>query len=424
MYPPLRGSGRRRAVITGVGVVAPGGVGTRAFWDLLASGRSATRAVTRFDASQCRSQVAGECDFDPLSHGLAPTQVLRLDRAAQFAVVSATEAVAGSGLDLAALDPGRAAVVLGCSAGRAGAPSPEYIAPRRWDGDRFHEPAPGAGGRPLRSTAAELAALLGAEGPARVVSTGCTSGIDAVAHAAELVVDGVSDVVVAGATEAPLSTVMFVCFDLIRATSTRNDDPAAACRPFDRDRDGLVLAEGAATVVVEELAHARRRGAHVYAEVAGFATRCAPPSACDAFDPDGRELAVAVGAALHNARVEPSAVDYVSAHGTGSPQDDVYETRALKRSLGEHAYATPVSGIKSMIGHSLGAVGALEIAGCLLALEEGVIAPTANLHEPDPRCDLDYVPLQARERRVDTALSVGSGFGGFQSAMVLRRVIS
>jgi minimal PKS ketosynthase (KS/KS alpha) len=399
--------GRRRAVITGVGVVAPGGTGIRAFWDLLGSGRTATRAVSHFDASRCRSRVAGECDFDPVQHGLSASQVRRLDRAAQLAVAASREAVTGSGLDLAAVDPSRAAVVLGCSAARTGAPAREYIAGHR-RGDRAFMAPP--------STAVELTLTLGATGPARIVSTGCTAGLDAVAHAAELVVDGIADVVVAGGTEAPLSTVMFACFDLIGATSLRNDEPERACRPFDRTRDGLVLAEGAAVLVVEELGSALRRGAHVYAEVAGSATRCEEDGA------DGRELSVAINSALRHARVDPGGVDYVSAYGSASQLDDVYETRAIKRSLGQHAYSTPISGVKSMIGHSLSAAGALSVAGSLLALEEGVIAPTANLYEPDPLCDLDYVPLVARQRRVDTVLTVGSGYGGFQSAIVLRRV--
>jgi act minimal PKS ketosynthase (KS/KS alpha) len=216
-----------------------------------------------------------------------------------------------------------------------------------------------------------------------------------------------------------LSPITVVCFDVIRATSRRNDDPAHACRPFDKNRDGLVLGEGAAVLVLEELEHARRRGAPIYAEVAGFASRCNAYH-MTGLKPDGREMAEAITAALDQARVSPDDVGYINAHGSGTKQNDRHETAAFKRSLGQHAYRTPVSAFKSMVGHSLGAIGSLEIVGCLLALD-GVIAPTANLTEPDPECDLDYVPLTAREQNVDTVLTVGSGFGGFQSAMVLCR---
>jgi act minimal PKS ketosynthase (KS/KS alpha) len=223
----------------------------------------------------------------------------------------------------------------------------------------------------------------------------------------------------AGATDTPITPIVVACFDAIRATTPRNDDPAHASRPFDGSRNGFVLAEGAAVFVLEERERALRRGAHVYAEVAGYATRC------NAFHmtglkADGRELAEAIRVALDEARLDPTAVDYVNAHGSGTKQNDRHETAAFKRSLGAHAYETPVSSIKSMVGHSLGAIGSVEIAACALAIEHGVVPPTANLHEPDPECDLDYVPLEARELPVDVVLTVGSGFGGFQSAMVLR----
>jgi act minimal PKS ketosynthase (KS/KS alpha) len=269
--------------------------------------------------------------------------------------------------------------------------------------------------------AAELAYLVNAEGPATVVSTGCTSGLDSVGYAADLIAEGSADVMITGGTEAPLSPITVVCFDVIRASSTRNDDPEHACRPFDKTRDGLVLGEGAAILVVEELEHARRRGAHIYAEVAGFASRCNAYH-MTGLHPEGKEMSDAINAAMSQARADTTDIDYINAHGSGTKQNDLHETAAFKRSLGQHAYNTPVSGFKSMIGHSLGAIGTLEIAGSLLAFEQGLIPPTANLHEPDPECDLDYVPLVAREKKVDTVLTVGSGFGGFQSAMVLSRV--
>jgi act minimal PKS ketosynthase (KS/KS alpha) len=414
----------RRVVITGLGAVAPGGVGVKNYWDLLTSGRSATRRISAYDPSPFRSQVAAEVDWDPQAAGLSPQEIRRMDRAGQFAVVSAREALADSGLEVSALDPGRIGTTLGSVVGCTTSLEREYRVVsdggRKWNVD--HDYAVPDLYRHLvpNSMAAQVAHVAGAEGPAVIVSTGCTSGLDALGHAAELVREGSADVMIAGATEAPISPITSASFDAIHATTPRNDDPEHACRPFDRTRDGLVLGEGAAVLILEELESARARGAHIYAEVAGFAARC------NAFHmtglkPDGREMAHAVDSALDEARLDPTAIDYINAHGSGTKMNDRHETGAFKASLGDHAYRVPVSSIKSMIGHSLGAIGALEIVACALAMEEGVVPPTANLHEPDPELDLDYVPLTAREHRTDAVLSVGSGFGGFQSAMVLAR---
>ncbi|WP_409493545.1 beta-ketoacyl-[acyl-carrier-protein] synthase family protein [Amycolatopsis sp. cmx-11-12] len=413
----------RRVVITGIGVVSPGAIGVKCFWELLSSGRTATRKISFFDPSNFRSQVAAECDFDPIREGLSPQLVRRSDRATQLAVVSAREGLRDSGLDLEALDPTRTGVVIGSAVGCTMGLEEEYAVVsnggREWLVDHTYAVPHLYGYFVPSSIAAEVAWEVAAEGTVSMVSTGCTSGIDAVGQATELIQEGAADVVVAGATDAPISPITMACFDAIKATTPRNDDPARASRPFDRTRNGFVLGEGAAVFVLEEMDHARRRGAHVYAEVAGFASRC------NAFHmtglrPDGREMAEAIRAALAQSATAPEEVDYISAHGSGTTQNDRHETAAFKRSLGAHAYRTPVSSIKSMIGHSLGAIGSLEIAACALAMQHDVVPPTANLHEPDPDCDLDYVPLQAREHRVDTVLTVGSGFGGFQSAMVLR----
>ncbi|WP_055587538.1 beta-ketoacyl-[acyl-carrier-protein] synthase family protein [Peterkaempfera griseoplana] len=414
----------RRVVITGLGVVAPGGVGVKNYWELLTAGRSATRTISFFDASPFRSQVAAECDFDPKAAGLSPQEIRRLDRAAQFAVVSTREAVADSGLDLSALDPGRVGTSLGSAVGCTTSLEREYVVVsdggRKWNVD--HEYAVPELYRHFvpSSMAAEVGFAAGAEGPAAVVSTGCTSGLDSLGHAVELIREGTADVMIAGATEAPISPITSACFDAIHATTPRNDDPEHACRPFDRTRSGLVLGEGAAILVLEELEAARARGAHIYAEIAGFAARCNAYH-MTGLKPDGREMSQAIDAALDEARLDPTSIDYINAHGSGTKMNDRHETGAFKKSLGAHAYETPVSSIKSMIGHSLGAIGSLEIAACALAMEHGVLPPTANLHEPDPELDLDYIPLVAREKQTDTVLSVGSGFGGFQSAMVLAR---
>ncbi|POM23497.1 Actinorhodin polyketide putative beta-ketoacyl synthase 1 [Actinomadura rubteroloni] len=419
-------TGRRRIAVTGIGVVAPGGTTRKAFWQALTEGRTATRRISLFDPGRLRSQIAAEVDFDPLAAGLTRQEVFRNDRFIQFALVAADEAMADAGLDVAgdALDRDRLAVCLGSAVGASTRLEEEYVVAsdggEHWLVDPafatdflYHALVPS-------SLAAEVAFRFGAHGPATVVSTGCTSGIDAVGHAARLIEDGAADVVVTGAADAPVTPISMACFDAIRATSARNDDPEHASRPFDATRDGFVMGEGSAVLVLEDGEHARRRGAHVYAEIAGYAGR-SNAYHMTGLRPDGAEMAVAITAALDEARLDPSAVDYVNAHGSGTKQNDRHETAAFKRSLGDHVYRTPVSSIKSMVGHSLGAIGAIEVAACALAVEHDVVPPTANYETPDPECDLDYVPNVARDQRVDVALSVGSGFGGFQSAIVLAR---
>ena len=420
-------SDHRRTVVTGVGVVAPGGTSRERFWQLLIDGRTATRRVTFFDPARFRSQIAAECDFNPAAGGLTPQEIFRNDRFIQFAIAAADEAVADSGLNLAGgagVDQDRVAVSLGSAVGATMRLEDEYVVVsdegRRWLVD------PRYGSRFLyqamvpSSAATELAVRFGAHGPAGVMSTGCTSGLDAVGYGHQLIEDGDADVVIAGASDAPISPISVACFDAIRATSAHNDDPEHASRPFDATRDGFVMGEGGAVLVLEEHEHARRRGAHVYCEVVGFANRCNAYH-MTGLRPDGAEMSVAIDEALRQARLDPTAVSYVNAHGSGTKQHDRHETAAVKRSLGEHAYSIPMSSIKSMVGHSLGAIGAIELAACALAIEHGVVPPTANLENRDPDCDLDYVPKTARDQDIDVALSVGSGFGGFQSAVVLSR---
>ncbi|MDA5146638.1 beta-ketoacyl-[acyl-carrier-protein] synthase family protein [Streptomyces sp. AD681] len=414
----------RRVVITGLEVLAPGGVGTDAFWSLLSEGRTATRGITFFDPSPFRSRVAAEIDFDPEAHGLGPQEIRRMDRAGQFAVVAARGALADSGLDLAGTPAHRTGVTVGTAVGATMGLDQEYRVVS--DGGRLNlvdhtYAVPHLYNYLVPSSfAAEVAWAVGAEGANAVVSTGCTSGIDAIGYAIELIREGSVDTMIAGATDAPISPITMACFDAIRATTPRHDEPERASRPFDSTRNGFVLGEGSAFFVLEELENARRRGARVYAEIAGYATR-SNAYHMTGLRPDGAEMAEAIRVALDEARMNPEQIDYINAHGSGTKQNDRHETAAFKKSLGEHAYATPVSSIKSMVGHSLGAIGAIEIAASTLAMTHHVVPPTANLHEPDPECDLDYVPVTAREHTTDAVLTVGSGFGGFQSAMVLAR---
>ncbi|MFI6079393.1 beta-ketoacyl-[acyl-carrier-protein] synthase family protein [Streptomyces sp. NPDC051217] len=414
----------RRVVITGIEVLAPGGIGAKSFWSLLSEGRTATRGITFFDPAPFRSRVAAEIDFDPEEHGLRPQEVRRMDRAAQFAVVAARGAVADSGIELDELDPYRIGVTIGSAVGATMGLDDEYRVVS--DGGRLdlvdhHYAVPHLYNHLVPSSfATEVAWAVGAEGPSTVVSTGCTSGIDSVGHAVELIREGTADVVIAGSSDAPISPITMACFDAIKATTPRHDEPERASRPFDNTRNGFVLGEGAAVFVLEELESARRRGAHIYAEIAGYATR-SNAYHMTGLRPDGLEMAEAIRVALDEARMNPTEIDYINAHGSGTKQNDRHETAAFKKSLGDHAYRTPVSSIKSMVGHSLGAIGSIEIAASALAMEHNVVPPTANLQTPDPECDLDYVPVTARDQLTDAVLSVGSGFGGFQSAIVLAR---
>lgn len=414
----------RQPVVTGLGVVAPGGIGVKAFWELLSAGRSATRRITLFSAEGFGSQVAAEVDFFPEEEGLSASEVAGTDRAGQFALVCAREAVADGGLDPARLPVERMGVSVGSAVGSTMTLEQEYVVVsdvgQRWVVDPAKAASHLYQALVPSGFAADIARAFGVAGPVCVISTGCTSGLDAVAHAADLIQDGGADIMLAGATDAPISPISAACFDAIRATSRHNHDPEHASRPFHRDRDGFVLGEGAAMLLLETAESAARRGATVYCTVAGSAQR-SNAYHMTGLRPDGAELAEAIRAALSMARLVPADVDYINAHGSGTRQNDRHETAAFKRALGRRAYEVPVSSIKSMIGHSLGAIGAIELAASALAIQSDLVPPTANLDATDPDLDLDYVPMVARAHRSDVVLSVGSGFGGFQTAVVLAR---
>lgn len=416
------GSVGSKARVTGIGVVAPGGIGVRPFWDFITRGRSATRTVSRFDASRFRCRIAAECDFDPAQWGHSPQDIRRMDRAAQFAVTASREAMADAGLTAADLDPERTAVVIGNAVGNTESMEQEYVVisdgGRQWLCDERYALPHLYNSMIPSSMTQEVAMLWGAEGPSTVISTGCTSGLDAIGYASQLIEEGAADLIIAGATDAPISPITMACFDALHATSTRNDDPEHACRPFSGDRDGLVLGEGAAVLILESERHAARRGARVYCTVAGYGSR-ANAHHMTGLKPDGRELAEAIRVAMRRADVRPEQLGYINAHGSGTPQNDRHETAALKNSLGSAVHSLPVSSIKSMIGHSLGAIGAIELVASVLSINHNLIPPTANYTVSDPHCDLDYVPNEAREQPVDVVLSTGSGFGGFQAAVVL-----
>ena len=412
----------RRTAITGIGVVAPGGVTREDFWEQITAGRTGTRKISFFDPKDFRSQIAAEADFDPVAAGLSEHERRRQDRYVQFASVAAMEAVDDSGLDLEGIDHDRMAVCLGSAVGGTMALEDGYVAVSNHGQEWLVDPDYSAPflyqGLVPSSLANEVALKFEAHGPAVVISTGCTSGIDAIGYAHQMIQDGEADIVIAGASESPISPISMACFDPIKATSQRNDDPEHASRPFDLDRDGFVMGEGGAILIVEDFEAARARGAHIYCEVVGYGTR-GNAYHMTGLRPDADAMSEAILDAMRQGPTQPEEIDYINAHGSGTKQNDRHETAAYKKTLGEHAYKVPISSIKSMIGHSLGAIGAIEMAACALAIDRGVVPPTANWETRDPECDLDYTPKVAVRKTVRTALSTASGFGGFQSAMIL-----
>jgi minimal PKS ketosynthase (KS/KS alpha) len=412
----------RRTAITGIGVVAPGGVTRESFWERITAGQTATGRITFFDPSEFRSQIAAQADFDPLAAGLDEHEIRRQDRYVQFAMAAALEARSDSGLDLDAIDRDRVGVSLGSAVGGTMALEDGYVAVsnrgQEWLVDADYAPPFLYQALVPSSLASELAVRFGAHGPAVVISTGCTSGIDALGYAHQMIQDGEADIVISGASESPISPISMACFDPIKATSQRNDDPEHASRPFDLDRDGFVMGEGCAILILEEFEAAHARGAHIYCEIVGYGTR-GNAYHMTGLRPEAFAMTEAILDAMRQAAINPEEIDYVNAHGSGTKQNDRHETNAYKKTLGEHAYKVPISSIKSMIGHSLGAIGSIEMAACALAIDRGVVPPTANWETRDPECDLDYTPKTAVRKTVRCALSTGSGFGGFQSAMIL-----
>ena len=409
---------RRRVVVTGIGAVTPIGTGAAGLYEGLRRGRSAVDQITRFDASPFNSRIAAEVrDFDPLAY-LDAKRARRLDRFAQFSVAAAKQAAGDSGLHLEDEDRDRCGVFIGAALG-GGAFAEEQ-----------HEIYLREGIRRVRPTLAlavfsgsascNIAIDLGLTGPTSANSDSCTSGAIAIGESLRVIQHGYADVMFAGGVECPLAPLIFGAFDIIRAMSARNDEPARACRPFDKDRDGFVMAEGAAVLVLEELGRAERRGASIYGEVLGYG------ASNDAFHmtaplPTGQQAARAMRLALDDAQLVPEQVGYVNAHASSTPLNDGVETKAIKTALGEYAYQIPVSGTKAMHGHSLGASGAIEAAICMLALRHNYLPPTINLDSPDPECDLDYVSHEGREQSVDYILSNSFGFGGINATLAFGR---
>ena len=413
------GRKERRVVITGLGAITPLGHGAGGLWRGVKCERSAIGPLTRFDSSLYASRCAGEIlDFDPADY-LEGKTLKRLDRFAQFSVAATRQAIEDSALDLTAEDPERIGLCIGSALGGVALAEAQHI--------RFRELGPKSVSPMLAlhtfvgSGSCNAAIEFGLRGYTSSNADSCASGAIAIGNAWHAIRRGDADLMLAGGAEAPLAPLCFGAFSFIHAMSRRNDDPEAACRPFDSERDGFVMAEGAAVLLLEEREHAIRRGAKIYAELAGFS------STNDAFHmaaprPDVAASTRCIELALQAADLAPDAIDYIGAHGSATKLGDSAETLAIKKALGEEVAArVPVSSTKAMHGHALGATGAIEAAICLLALQNDWIPPTLNLDNPSPDCDLDFVPLTGRPARLNAILSTSFGFGGLNAALIFKR---
>jgi len=408
----------RRVVVTGVGALAPNGNNARDMWDALCNGRSGIAPVTSFDARVFPTRFGGEVKgFDPSKY-VGPKEARRMDRFVQFAVAAAKMAVEDSGIDLQRQDASRIGVIVGSGIGGIKTiedqhtlmvtKGPQRISP-------FFIPM-----LIVDMASGMIAIQLKLKGPNCCIVSACASASHAIGDAYLTITAGNADLMLAGGSEAAVTPLGFAGFCALKALSTRNDDPAGASRPFERDRDGFVMAEGAGVVLLEELGHARRRGARIYAELIGYG------ASADAYHmtapaPGGEGAAACIGMALRNARLSPADVDYINAHGTSTQFNDKCETLAVKTVFGDLARALPISSNKSMFGHLLGAAGGVELISTVFTITHGVIPPTINYEHPDPECDLDYVPNTAREQKVRVAISNSFGFGGHNATLAVRK---
>ena len=410
---------KRRVVITGLGVVAPNGIGKEAFWQSLKEGKSGIKKISRFDATTYPSQIAGEVnDFDPLEY-MDPKTAKRMDRFSQFALAGSKMALEDAGIKIGDSSLESAGIVIGSAIG--GVPHAEeqhsifiekglkrvspYLAIRLFTG----------------AAASQISIALGIKGYGNTIGGACTAGTDAIGYAFDIIRKGETDMIITGGAEAPLAPLTFASFCTIDAISNINGDPARASRPFDAERNGFVMSEGAGVVVLEELERALKRKVPIYAEVIGYGTTH------DAFHmvhplPHGEQAKKAIKKSLEDASIRPDEIDYINAHGTSTVLNDKIETAVIKEIFGERAYNIPINATKSMTGHTIGASGSLEIIATALTIKEQFLHPTINYDYPDPECDLDYVPNVGRPAKIKCALSNSFGFGGKNSALILKRV--
>lgn len=408
---------RRRVAITGIGAVTPIGITREALWNGLRARKSAVREVSRFDASIFKSRIAAEIDFQPTDF-METRRAKKLDRFGHFVLATTRLAIEDAELKLETEDRERIGSMMGTALGGVGYAEEQFLVFKN-EGIRSVSATLATnvfGGAASCNVAIEF----GVQGPNSTNAMSCASGTMGIGEGFRQIRDNYADVMICGGAESPLNQLCFGAFAIIRAMSTRNDDPLHASRPFDRNRDGFVMGEGGAVLILEEYERAKARGAHIYAEIIGYAFgndahhMTAPL-------PDGTQAARIMKNALRDAHIEPHEIGYVNAHGSSTPLNDPTETRAIRSVFGDHASTLPVSSTKAYYGHALGASGAMEAAICALSLERGWLPPTLNFDQPGEGCDLDYIPGEGREKRVDYILSNSFGFGGINAALVLKR---
>ncbi len=408
---------KRRVVVTGMGVVAPNGIGTNAFWDSLVHGRSAVRKITLFDASSYPCQVAAEVpDFDPTAY-MDPSAAKRTARYAQFALAASKMAIEDSKFDLTSVDPYRAGVIIGTGMGGSGYSENQHTVFLEKGIKRL---SPFAAVMSCTHAAVGIICCeLGLRGPNTTVATGCNSGLDATYLAYNAIRFGDADVMLSGAGEAPITPYTIGLFSAARILPRdNNEEPEKALKPFDMNSDGIVLGEGGAVLVLEELQSALRRKAKIYAEILGYASG----NECfDLYEKDsgGDAGSIVMGNALQNACLKPQDIDYINAHGNGQPEFDLHETSAIKKAFGKLAYQIPVTSIKPITGQSFSVTGALQMITCALVINTSIIPPTINHANPRPGCDLDYVPDHFRKAKVNIALTNAMGFAGSNTVVII-----
>ncbi len=407
-----------RVVITGMGVLSPVGTGLETFWNAIISGVSGVGPITRFNPEGYTTRIAAEVkDFDPAAY-IDKKEARRMDRFTQFAIAAAKMAVDDAGIDLQQINKDMAGVILGSGVGGIETFEEQYKVLLNKGPSRVS---------PLfipmmisNMAAASIAISYGLKGCNVTTTSACASSNNAVGDAFRLLQRGQAEVMICGGTESPITPMAVAGFCSMKAMTTRNEEPEKASRPFDAGRDGFIIGEGSAILIMETLEHATKRGARIYAEMVGYGV------SCDAYhivapEPEGKGAAASMSMALQDAGLEPAAVDYINAHGTSTPPGDKQETSAIKQVFGDDAYKIAISSTKSMTGHLLGAAGGLEAVISILTIRNSLIPPTINLETPDPDCDLDYVPNEARAARVDVVLSNSFGFGGHNASLVFKK---
>ncbi len=408
----------RRVVVTGLGAVTPIGIGISNYWNALLEGKSGIKKIDRFEIDEFSSQIAGMVDdFDPKDFFEAKA-ARRMDKSTQFALASAIMAKDDADIDFSEYDPYRIGVVLGSGIGGMETLDTQFRTMLQKGPKRVS---------PLfipmmisNILAGQIGMHFKVKGPNMVITTACASSTHAIGVSYRLIREGEADIIISGGAEAAITPLALAGFCSMKALSTRNDAPEKASRPFDKERDGFVMAEGGGILILEELEHAKKRGAKIYAEVVGFGMT-ADAYHITAPDPEGEGARKAMELAISDAGLKPENVDYINAHGTSTPLNDKLETFAIKKLFGEHAYKLAVSSNKSMIGHLLGGAGAVEAIATAMTLKEGIIPPTINYENPDPECDLDYVPNKKRAQDVKVAISNSFGFGGHNASLVLKK---